>query len=139
MSDHSKQCLEFVDGIQHPNEKVLAQEILAGKKVGEFSLGFDQSQVDAMTDRLKGAGCFAPAEDVQAAPAEEVTPEAATDAPEGGEAPTTPEAPAQTGEATADAPAEAGQETPATPEGEATAPEAPAEGGEETPKTDVPA
>ncbi len=62
LENKSKVCLAFVDGIAHPNEKVLAEEILQGKKVGEFSLDFDQGQMDAMTERLKGAGCFDPVE-----------------------------------------------------------------------------
>ena len=59
MIDNKSKAREvFVDGIAHPKEKVLAEEILQGKKVGEFSLDFDQIQVDAMTSRLEGAGCF---------------------------------------------------------------------------------
>lgn len=151
MSEISNQCREFVDGIQHPNERVLAKEILEGKTVGEFSLAFDQSQVDAMTDRLRGAGCFdkptpTPAELAEEEPAEEVAPEATEDAPEGDSAPEVPandEAPADAGEATpeaGDTPAEtpvdevpSATETASAEAGQ----EAPAE--EETPKTDTPA
>ncbi len=74
MSEYSNECLKFTEGIAHPNEKVLAKEILEGKKVGEFSLSFDQAQVDAMTERLKGGGCFPdPVDDapVEEAPAED--------------------------------------------------------------------
>lgn len=68
MSEYSNECLKFTEGIAHPNEKVLAKEILEGKKVGEFSLSFDQAQVDAMTERLKGGGCFPdPVEDAPVA------------------------------------------------------------------------
>ncbi len=65
----SNECTTFAEGIAHPNEKILAKEILEGKVMGEFSLGFDQVQVDAMTEKLKGAGCFQVEEE---APAEEV-------------------------------------------------------------------
>ena len=71
IENKSKACEVFVDGIAHPKEKVLAEEILQGKKVGEFSLDFDQIQVDAMTSRLEGAGCF-----------DEPTPEPTPDEPQ---------------------------------------------------------
>ncbi len=70
MSEHSNECITFAEGIAHPNEKILAREILEGKKVGEFSLDFDQAQADAMTERLKGGGCFPDPVD---APVEEET------------------------------------------------------------------
>ena len=56
-AEHSNACTAFADEIQHPNERVLAQEILAGARVaGDFSLGFDHSQVVSMTNRLISAG-----------------------------------------------------------------------------------
>jgi hypothetical protein len=64
-AEHSKACIAFADGIQHPNERTLAQEILGGATVaGDFSLGFDHSQVKSMTDRLISAGCDTVAEAV---------------------------------------------------------------------------
>jgi len=50
-------CEEFLNGIVHPNEQILAREIMEGKKLGEFSLSFDQAQIDTMTNSLKQVGC----------------------------------------------------------------------------------
>lgn len=51
-------CEEFLNGIVHPNEQILAREIMEGKKVGEFSLSFDQAQIDTMTSSLENVGCL---------------------------------------------------------------------------------
>lgn len=36
-------CKVFIDGIQHPNERTLAEELVLGK---EISLDWDESQIE---------------------------------------------------------------------------------------------
>lgn len=51
-------CEKFLEGIVHPNERILAREIMEGKrKEGEFSLSFDQAQIDTMVASLAHVEC----------------------------------------------------------------------------------
>ncbi|HEC32794.1 MAG TPA: hypothetical protein ENI63_00860 [Candidatus Kaiserbacteria bacterium] len=81
-------CEEFLNGIVHPNEQILAREIMEGKKLGEFSLSFDQAQIDTMTASLENVGCEF-VKDGNDAVEETETPEV----PETSETPVAPETP----------------------------------------------
>lgn len=115
--EHSKACMAFAEGIQHPNEKTLAMELLEGKsKEGDFSLGFDQSQIDSMRARLIGAGCDTLSEEVEEVEEEVLEPtseDTATDSVENADTPSEDAPVATTGDAQMpEAPKVDGQDAP---------------------------
>ncbi len=58
------ECDKFLNNIAHPNEQILAREIIEGKKLDatdpedRFSLAFDKEQIASMTLSLENIGCI---------------------------------------------------------------------------------